>query len=244
MHRRLARPASALVALVLVVGGLGHAHAQGTAVVELFTSQGCSSCPPADAVLGELADEPGVIALSLHVDYWDDLGWTDPFGDARWSARQRRYASQMGRARVYTPQVVIEGRRETVGHAESTIRSAIANARERGDRAPARFVGDGPEAVIVDAGDIEGHATVHLARYDERHTTRIERGENAGRTLVNHHVVRWFERLGRWSGERERFAIDAATARRAGRDGLAVIVQRPGPGKVLGAAATSLTPDS
>src|SRR5690606_9121092 len=95
-------------------------------VVELFTSQGCSSCPPADALLSELAAQPGVIALALHVDYWDYLGWKDSFASPAFSARQKAYAKSFGRRSIFTPQMVVQGRQALVGHDAPSVLSAIA----------------------------------------------------------------------------------------------------------------------
>ncbi len=233
-----------LLALLTPLAALS-ADGQGTAVVELYTSQGCSSCPPADALLGRLTDAPDVIALSLHVDYWDRLGWTDPFGSPRYSRRQRDYAASLdGSGRVYTPQMVIDGRRGVVGHRASHVRAAIEAARARGDTVSPEFTGTPPSAVVIPPGAIDGSASVWLARFDERHRTAVERGENAGETLINHHVVRSLERLGSWSGERVRLPVDAAGARGAGRDGVAVWVQGPGAGRILGATQHALGGDS
>lgn len=228
------------VALALAPGALAGGR---STVVELFTSQGCSSCPPADALLAELADEPGVIALSLHVDYWDGLGWTDPFGRAAYTRRQRAYAATLddGNAYtsgVYTPQMVIDGRYAVVGHAAGRVREALAAAREGDDPVAPRF--DGAEHVVVPAGDAAGETVVWLVAFDERHTTEVARGENAGRTLVNRRVVRSMERLGEWHGERTDFAVDTAAARERGRDGVVVLVQRHGTGRILGAAERRL----
>lgn len=230
------------LALALAIAPGGGAAA-GTAVVELFTSQGCSSCPPADALLGAIADEPGVIALSLHVDYWDGLGWTDPFGSALHTERQRAYAAALddGNAYtsgVYTPQMVIDGRHAVVGHAADRVRAAIAAAVGRADSVVPRF--DGPDRVVVPDGEGDDDAVVWAAHYDQRRITEVERGENGGRTLVNHRVVRSLQRLGEWHGRRTGFAIDAAAARANGRDGVVIVVQRAGTGRIIGAADHSL----
>ncbi|MDZ7749620.1 MAG: DUF1223 domain-containing protein [Halofilum sp. (in: g-proteobacteria)] len=235
-----------LAALTLLAAPPGAtARGEAATVVELFTSQGCSSCPPADALLGRLADAPGVIALSLHVDYWDRLGWTDPFAQAAFSERQRRYARQIEddnryTAGVYTPQVVVDGRRAMVGHAAAKVRAALEAARQRPAAVTPRFAGGA--RVVVPAADGGAPAGVWLLAIDRRHETPVARGENAGRTLVNHRVVRSLERLGTWDGGRAVFDIDAERARAAGRDGLVVVVQRDGPGPILGAARRTLTP--
>ena len=234
------------LALVLAIGPTAGARATpSTVVVELFTSQGCSSCPPADALLGQLAREPGVIALSLHVDYWDGLGWKDPFGRPEHTQRQRRYGRALEDDNqwtppVYTPQMVVDGRTAVVGHDRTGVRAAIERANGADAVAP-RFDGAAPDAVVLPAATHEGAATVWLVAWDRRHETAVERGENSGRTLVNHRVVREMTRLGRWDGARRRFAIDAASARARGRDGLTVLVQQTGQGPILGAAQAILT---
>lgn len=233
------RHAAAVAAAIALACGPAAGADDRTTVVELFTSQGCSSCPPADALLGELAEEPGVIALSLHVDYWDGAGWSDPFGSAVHTRRQRAYARTLddGNAYtsgVYTPQMVIDGRHAAVGHAADRVRTAIAAAAERPDALAPRFTD--PGAVIVPRARGLEPAVVWLLEYDDRHATQVAGGENGGRTLVNRRVVRDIRRLGAWHGEHGRYAIDAAAARERGRDGLVVLVQAGGNGPILGAA--------
>jgi len=205
----------------------------GPVVVELFTSQGCSSCPPADAFLAELADRPDVVALSLHVDYWNYMGWNDPFSLAAASDRQARYRGTMGLKYVYTPQMVVDGRYEGIGSKRATIEALIAKAKASA-RATVRaeMVADALE-VTVGAMDIDVPATVWLVRFDDRHATKVKRGENAGRTIANRHVVRAIEPIGTWTGEAFRVVIPKD--RLGDEDGCAVIVQR-GSGPILGAA--------
>ncbi|MEE8505172.1 MAG: DUF1223 domain-containing protein, partial [Kiloniellales bacterium] len=159
-------------------------------VVELFTSQGCSSCPPADALLGELAGRPDVIALSLHVDYWDYIGWKDPFGSPMNTARQRRYVEELGLRYVYTPQMIIDGRINAVGSRRDEVLDAIERAGRERAGFDIRFVESGGGKVVIPAGHApENGATVWLAVYDRSHETEIKRGENAGRKLRNTNVV-------------------------------------------------------
>jgi hypothetical protein len=238
------RPATFALCLMALAAVVGPARTEGTAVVELFTSQGCSSCPPAARLLGRIADAPGVIALSLHVDYWDGLGWADPFGSAVHSARQRRYAETLedGNAYtsgVYTPQIVVDGRRAVVGHDAPAVRAAVRDEHARADAVQPRI---DSVRVMVPAGDPGGVATVWLAAVDRRHDTRVERGENRGRELVNHRVVRSLERLGAWSGARVEFPIDPQALRGRGRDALVILVQRGRTGAILGAAEYPLAP--
>jgi hypothetical protein len=209
-------------------------------VLELFTSQGCSSCPPADAFFGKLKNAPGVIALSLHVDYWDYIGWEDPFARAQFTKRQKRYVTGMPRQYVYTPQMVIDGRYDAVGSRQGEVRDAIARARETPPTVRPRFETDPDARVVVPAGTAPGEASVYLAFYDAKHVTDVAAGENAGRTLTNHNVVRRFERLGTWDGSRSSFPVDLARAIENGRDHCAVIVQKGRTGPVLGAATMAL----
>ncbi len=214
-------------------------------VVELFTSQGCSSCPPADALLDELADQPGLLALSFHVDYWDYIGWKDPFASPAHTQRQRDYARTLGLRYVYTPQIVVDGRRDVVGSRRGAVAEAIEKeARRRNDmagRLEVRMVEDGGGKVTLSAGDAppEG-ATVYLVMFDDDHDTDVARGENRGRSIHNANVVREFRTLGRWTGEAMEFPLDFAAAQRDGRGGCAVIVQAGTTGPVLGAAILDL----
>jgi hypothetical protein len=213
-------------------------------VVELFGSQGCASCRPAEALLARLSREPGVIALGFHVTYWDYIGWADPFADERFTERQRAYALRLDNRYVYTPQIVIDGREQVIGSREKAVARALGNARRSPPGVQPRFeTGDGVR-VVVPGAEISDRATVWLVYYDARHTTDIPRGENAGRTVTSHNVVRRFERLGTWSGKRAVFDLDALDARERGRTNCAVIVQKDGVGPILGAAMMPLPPEA
>ena len=172
------------------------------AVVELFTSEGCSSCPPADAVLADLAGRPDVVALSFHVDYWDELGWRDPFSSAWATARQRAYASGLD-GRVYTPEMVVGGTAAFVGSRRDEARTAIAAAL--GTPAPvtialeARHSGTAVEASVSATG-LEDGQVVHVALVQREAESRVVRGENRGRTLRHAHVVRAFETVAGGAG--------------------------------------------
>ena len=207
-------------------------------VVELFTSQGCSSCPPADSYLGELARRPDVLALAFHVDYWNYIGWTDPFASKLASQRQRDYAKHLNLRYVYTPQMVINGATEGVGSERSTIGMLIkAATEEKTPRQPVTLTraADGKITVHVDAGQTKEPATVWLVGYDGEHTTQVLRGENGGQTLRDYRVVRNCESIGTWGGEAMDIAVDANKA--AGTDGIAVLLQLGGGvGRIIGAA--------
>ncbi|MFE0756642.1 DUF1223 domain-containing protein [Inquilinus sp. NPDC058860] len=202
--------------------------AERPVVVELFTSQGCSSCPPADALLATLADRPGVLPLAFHVDYWNRLGWTDPFSSAWATARQSAYAAQMGSGQVYTPQAVVDGGRDVVGSDREAMESAIADARSDPSVPLALTASDSALQVAVDPA-APADAVLWLVGFDDRHETPVRRGENAGQTLVDRNVVRSLTRLDGWSP-----GGTIAAARPAG-DRAAVLLQAAD-GRILGAA--------
>lgn len=207
-------------------------------VVELFTSQGCSSCPPADHFLGELAQRSDVLALAFHVDYWNYIGWTDPFASKIATQRQRDYAQRLALRYVYTPQMVINGVAEGVGAEPDTILPLIkAAAADPAPRAVAALVrtGDGRLAVHVDAGSTSGPAVIWLVGFDRMQTTSVLRGENEGRTLKDYHVVRSFREIGTWTGVA--VDLDVAANAAAGDGSVAVLVQLHGTGRIVGAAA-------
>ena len=210
-------------------------------VVELFTSQGCNSCPPADELVVELTDQSDVIALSLHVDYWDYIGWKDPYGSPMNTERQRRYGEALRLRYVFTPQIIVDGRTSLVGSRRGAVLRSIERSRVRGKPLKLEIVNDDGGKVIIPAGHApDVGATVWLVVYDRHHETDVTRGENAGRTIRNGNVVRRFERLGTWMGERTEIPLDLSAAAARGHDGCAVIVQQGRYGPVLGAAAMSL----
>jgi hypothetical protein len=199
-------------------------------VLELFTSQGCSSCPPADALLAALAGtRDDVLALDFHVDYWNYLSWRDPFSSAAATQRQRRYAAALG-TEVYTPQLVVDGQYQAVGSNRAAVLSAIATARAAILPGPAlNFVPD-DNGLTVDVGAGAGSGEVLLLGFDPQHVTEVGSGENAGRTLREVNVVRSMTPLGRWDGQSQRLHV----ARPAG-DLQAVLVQAAD-GRILAAA--------
>jgi len=237
VRRRLGLFASvSVVAAALVAGHVSArpatlpAPAPGLTVVELFTSQGCSACPPANANLTRLSARPDVLALSFGVTYWDQLGWTDTFGSPAFTARQRAYQDGLGNDNVWTPQVVVDGRADVVGQSLPEIEGLIRRHR----------VFTGPTLVFRDGGlGLAGGvapsrpADVWLVRYDPRVVeVPVRRGENGGRTLPHVDVVRELVRLGSWNGRTAGYALPAPT-----RAGLrtAVLVQAPNGGPILAA---------
>lgn len=235
----------AVMALLLIPAASWAESDQGGAgqpvVVELFTSQGCSSCPPADALLTELAEEPNVIALSMHVDYWDYIGWEDPFASSIMTERQRDYAREMSSRYVYTPQMVIDGREELVGSHRRDVKQLIEQAAAQPKPLTLEFDSSDGGRVTIPAGEApDGGAVVWLAVYDGAHETEILRGENRGKSLRYSNVVRELEEIGRWNGEAMTISLDLPAAAARGRDGCAIIVQAGKGGPVLGAIAMDL----
>ncbi len=243
----------AIVFLALALVGLAPrdgAPAEATAtptVVELFTSQSCYSCPPAEIFLGELAGRPDVLALEFHVDYWDDLvygsagKWKDAFSKPAHTQRQRGYnVSLRGKNSVYTPQMVIDGAAEAVGFRRGAVFSAIeaAASNNRPRVRVALSAGAARGLTIRLAGDAAGPATVWLLRFLRAQTTRVAAGENKDKTLTNHHVVTAIERIGAWRGEASEVVLPEF--RLAPEEGCAVVIQDDRPGPILGAAACPL----
>lgn len=223
-------------------------------VVELFTSEGCSSCPPADALLKQLADTQPVdgaqiIALELHVDYWNDLGWADPFANAAFSERQHAYAEALAARGVYTPQVIVDGCVGFVGSKRGQAKKQIAavaassGARTAVSVAHRGITDDGTATLHVTVGASDAAADVMLAVTEDGLSTEVRRGENAGRTLAHGPVVRVLRRLAvvqpdtGWSGDAT-VRLDPAWQR--SRLHAVIFVQRPPAGAITGAATIAL----
>ena len=234
MRAVLAR--AALVAAGLLAAAVAWADAAKPVVVELFTSQGCSSCPPADRILGHLADREDVIALGFHVNYWDRLGWPDPFATEAGTERQYAYSPALGRRNVYTPQMVIDGRYDVVGFDAAQIKLAIARADAVSAARLAvglAWRGPGRLAYSLPAGD--GAGRVQLVRFARKLDQDIERGENGGRRLSYSNVVREIVEVARWDGAAIDGEIEVDTAAdKAG--GVALLVQDSRTLRMLGAA--------
>jgi hypothetical protein len=196
-------------------------------VVELFTSQGCSSCPPADALLGELAKKGEVVALGFHISYWDSLGWKDPLSSPSSTERQKAYARHFTDGRVYTPQMVVDGVSEMVGSDRSAVLDALRATRPAAI-APVSFADDRRSVAI---GSGAGKGEIVLVRFVQRRTTHVGAGENTGRIANDFNGVQTLTTLGAWDGSRQSFPIDPP----APGEGLAILVQAPD-GHMLGAA--------
>ena len=230
-----------LCALVLAPFPSAAEDARGLTVVELFTSQGCSSCPPADAFLGELAEREGVLALSFHVDYWDYIGWKDIFADAAYTRRQRDYAKNLGLRYVYTPQMVIQGSAHITGSDRSGVTERIERFKST-KQVPVtlRHEASGKLVVSIAAATGQTEAAVWMVVFDDAHATEVRRGENRGRTLVDRNVVRGLHRIGTWTGKTLNLRVGLSGLTADPGDGCAVILQSTATGQVLGAAKLAL----
>jgi hypothetical protein len=208
-------------------------------VVELFTSQGCSSCPPADALLGELSKRRDVLALGFHVDYWDYIGWKDPYASKLATKRQRQYADSFKLSFVYTPQIVVNGLTESVGSDREGIEAAVEKAKARALAHPSLALerrSDGGLLVHVGAAEAKRPATVWLVCFDRERSTVVARGENAGSTLTNYDIVRHFESLGTWKGQMLALSVGPDVVQEYGGrpdQDMAVLVQTDGVGPIL-----------
>lgn len=223
----------ATVLSVFILPVVGHAN-DNPVVVELYTSQGCSSCPAADALMHELAKRDDVIGLALHVDYWDYIGWKDPFGDPAHAKRQRAYATEAKRRSIFTPEMVVHGQTEIVGAKPMALSKAIAEQAARTPSVDVDVTRQGDtlsiEAAVLQ--DVTGPMTVHMLRYTPERSTEIKRGENAGKTLNYANVVEDWTVLGTWGGD----APLSMTAQIIGDKPVVVIVQSRTAGPILAAA--------
>ncbi len=225
------------------------AAAEPRAVVELFTSQGCSSCPPADKIIGELAKDPSVIALSMPIDYWDYLGWKDTLADARFSARQKAYSVMRGDRDVYTPQAIVNGEAHVIGSDRAGIERAIGATRKNDGvmsvPVSMKLAGGHITVSVAEAGKAQApiHGEVWICSISKAVPISIGRGENRGRELTYYNVVRNLLKVGDWNGAAGSWTVPLENISHDGIDGAAVFVQdgsRDRPGPMLGAAYTSL----
>jgi hypothetical protein len=224
------------------------AHADPRAVVELFTSQGCSSCPAADKIIGELAKDPSVIALSMPIDYWDYLGWKDTLADARFSARQKAYSHVRGDRDVYTPQAIVNGSIHVIGSDRAGIEDAIDDTTKTGSAmsVPVTMSIIGKQinvSVAASRTPTAAHGEVWICSVSKAVPISIGRGENSGREITYHNVVRNLLKVGDWNGSSGSWTVPLENISRDGVDAAVVYVQdgsRDTPGPMLGAAYTSL----
>jgi hypothetical protein len=240
---------SSALGVCAIVAIIRPAHADPRAVVELFTSQGCSSCPPADRIIGELAKDPSVIALSMPIDYWDYLGWKDTLADARFSARQKAYSHMRGDRDVYTPQVVVNGSVHVIGSDLAGIEGAIGETKKADGvmSVPVSMSVTGRQINVSVAASNRGPAAMHgevwICSISKAVPISIGRGENRGREITYHNVVRNVLKVGDWNGSPGTWTVPLENISREGVDAAAVYVQdgnRDKPGPMLGAAYTLL----
>lgn len=209
-------------------------QAEPVVVVELYTSQGCSSCPPADEFLSMLASDPRILPLALHVDYWDYIGWEDHFAQPKFSDRQRAYAKAVGSRTIYTPQLIIGGSDRIEGFSPEETAERLRDHLAAGTTVRLTVTRNGDKLVIRAEADppLTEPVRVQLVRYKPEETVMIERGENAGKTITYRNIVTSWERLEDWGGQ----SPLEVTAPYEGDEPGAVIVQADGPAAILAAA--------
>jgi hypothetical protein len=228
-------PAGVIAGLMLLLTANLVAAQTRPTVVELYTSEGCSSCPPAEAQVGRLAKQDDILALAFHVDYWDDLGWRDRFGLPESVVRQRQYAHTLHLPSIYTPQLVIDGQRDLVGGG-----TGIGSAGGRKPGVPLDVsVHEGNLVVTLSAQQPQAPCDVLLLGYLPEATSKVTRGENAGHELHDFNIVRSVRNLGRWQGEARTFSVPLSSVA-ADATVAAVVVQQLDQGPIIGAATRAL----
>lgn len=228
----------ATLGLCMALGGTAEAEGRKTSepvvVVELYTSQGCSSCPPADDYLTVLMQNPVVLPLALHVDYWDYIGWKDGFASPKFTERQKAYAHAKGSRTIYTPQMIVGGQEQVEGHQPGKVEAMLKRQLRAPETVNLIVERTGDEATINASAvrPLDGPVRVQLVRYNPEETVSIERGENAGQTITYHNIVTSWQVLGEWDGE----GPLSVTAPVPGPEPMVVILQMSGPGPILAAA--------
>ena len=217
---------------------LGYAAVPRPVVVELFTSQGCSSCPAADAFFETLKRKPGVVALSYHVDYWDYLGWRDTLGSPEYSQRQYDYAKSRGDMNVYTPQMIINGVQHFVGNHQSKVSEGIAAADSSSSQWVDIAMSDNRTDVVIDiaAGEPTKKATLWLMAFAPSISTDIKKGENAGKTIAYHNVVRKMVPAGMWHGAPAKIVLPRESVIPEDCKSWVALLQEGKVGRVIGVA--------
>ncbi|MGR6432874.1 DUF1223 domain-containing protein [Rhizobium sp. PAMB 3174] len=216
---------TALTALLLS-GGLANADGTPKGVVELFTSQGCSSCPPADAALGKLIQQGDIVGLSYHVDYWNSLGWPDTMSAPAFTARQYGYAKTLGRSGVYTPQAVLNGRDHIIGSDVAGINARLTKQQADGEgmTVPVRAAMNGNE-LDIEIGKGTGKADVVVVYFNDKRTVDIKAGENNGRTVTYWHSVTDVQTVGMWNGSDLKISLPKSVFKNVKGNGCAVLLQ-------------------
>lgn len=251
MRGKLFAPSIASICVAVMWSAAAQAEprqGEPRAVIELFTSQGCSSCPPADKLMAEYAHDPSVIALSLAVDYWDYLGWKDTLAMSGHSNRQRAYAKARGDRQVYTPQVVIDGAQHALGSDKTAIERAIKQVHDQSSGVLALPVtlersGDKLTVKVAASEHERGPAEVWLCPVTKTVSVNIARGENNGHTITYSNVVRRWIKLGDWTGKAETYSVPVADFQNGSIDSAAVLVQSgvaSAPKVMLGAAQLAI----
>lgn len=246
MQARCVAPALLVAGFMIATAAAAQAG-EPRAVLELFTSQGCSSCPPADRLVGQFANDPSVVALSVPIDYWDYLGWRDTLANPAHSARQRAYARARGDGQVYTPQIVVNGSADALGSDQAAIERAIAQTDRKSGVMSLPVVlalNNGTLNVSVSGADkAPAGAEVWLCPLAKAVPVAIGRGENRGRTVTYHNVVRNWLKLGTLSATQSNWNVPIAQIKAEGIDAAVVMVQEGShdkPGIILGAALTDI----
>jgi hypothetical protein len=232
-------------ATALVAVTTSAVRAAPRAVIELFTSQGCSSCPPADQLLAQLGEDPSIIAMSLPISYWDYLGWKDTLAIPGHSNRQRAYSRQRGDREVYTPQAIVDGSVQVLGSDRVAIEDAIEQTRKHPEvlTLPISLSVTGGEIKVSAPATIPRTGEVWLCSLSKSVPVVIGRGENRGRTITYHNVVRRWSKLGDWAGVAATWTLPVSSIEGDGVDAVAVVVQAgnaENPGSILGAAMAPL----
>ncbi|SIO28635.1 hypothetical protein SAMN05444722_1219 [Rhodovulum sp. ES.010] len=224
---------TALIAAWLALAG--DARADGSpVVVELFTSQGCSSCPPADALIAELSKREDVIPLALHVDYWDYIGWKDIFADPAHTRRQKAYARAAGSRSIYTPQMVVGGQDHVVGYRPMDLAQLIEAHRGLSSPVTLTLERDGDTVTVRARSEqtFEEDVVLQIVRYEPSEEVEIKHGENAGKTLHYSNIVEVWNAVARWDGAKPL----VMTLKTKDEEPIVAIIQRAGPGRILAAA--------
>lgn len=216
--------------------GAAHAADPIDVVVELFSSQGCNSCPPGDRLLTELCDKPGVLALTFHVDYWDYLGWKDTLASPDFSQRQYDYAKARGDMDVFTPQMVVNGEKQMVGSQRSEVFAVLEQSRVKNWPVGLSIADRGKE-LVVEAGAGTGEATLWVMPILDSVTVKIEKGEMAGREVSYTNVVRRLVPAAMWTGSASRVSLPKDGLMTPDATGCVALLQKDKVGPILGAAA-------